>query len=358
MPVRARNTPQPKNDAAEGTFWSQSMPLYIGVLLLILGLIAGFGLRAAFFEAPVIIDPDQNTPSELPALQIQVYLPSDCNGCVQKTIPELILEKRGIAYERTVADTRDPAVIARLKQLGAASLPITVMDTIELQRRDQQLFDTISAYGDNRNGQLVLEDRRVYRQTLLAGSPLILQYLDNPSAACTVTAKAQVLDFDDPLCRDCFASHGQVDRLLENFGPDIDYQYRTYLRAGQGDDGESAANAILCAADQNNFLAYKDRLGQQWYERGLPVWENAQQYTIAQDTNTKDLNAFRACIDTNRHYAQVDRNTSVDAALAARFAITRQPAFVIDCQYVVFNPQSISAVLCGIHPELAGCKDR
>ncbi|MDO8625100.1 MAG: thioredoxin domain-containing protein [Candidatus Diapherotrites archaeon] len=349
----AKNTKSHSNPS----FFQQSTPLYIGLLLLVLGLVVGFGLRAAFFEAPLPTNPDTNTTPTLQPLEVQVFLPANCTNCVEKTVLERILDKRGVLYERKLQNTTDATVQAQLKSWNITTLPVTAVNTLELQRRDPPLFNSIGPYGQNNNGTFFIEEKNIYPDTLLPGSQIILQHLQNPvPSSCSMNTKPVVWEFGDPLCKDCFASHGQVDQLLLTFGNQIQYEYKSFLQSGQDQDDENAANAIECARDQNQLQAYKNEMGQKWYEQGAPIWSTVTQLQIAKDLNMTDLNRFQSCINNGTHRSVVDRNNGIDATLARAFGITRQPAFALDCQYTVMNTQSISQILCDVHPQLVGCK--
>ncbi len=347
--------PAPKTNApnrTENNLLTQAMPLYIGILLLILGAIIGFGVRAAFFEAPVIT-PDQNNQNPTP-LNVTVFTAPNCPSCNQTTSFELLLQKRGIAFTRITKDTADPQVKTEFDSLDANSLPVVSVDLVELQARDSALLTSLTNYGQNKNGQFILEELNLLPATQPI-NPVTIQLVSIPQTNACTSDKPTIIEYSDFLCEDCYNVLGQSVQLQKDFNTEIEYRFVPLTVLGQDNDSELVANSYLCAVDQNTGEQYKKSIFEQFFGLNFPSWDTERQMIAATQAKVPDLNQFATCLDQNKFSSQLNPRTGTNTQQADQFKINRLPTYVIDCQYLVIAPQDITKTLCELHPELTAC---
>ncbi|MBS3061530.1 MAG: thioredoxin domain-containing protein [Candidatus Diapherotrites archaeon] len=343
----------------EPGFWVQSMPIYIGVMLLIVGLLAGFGLRAAFFEAPVITNPDQNNDTnQTNSIEVKVFTDQTCAICNETTSFELLLQKRGVAYTRTSIDISNPQNRATFDSLDANTVPTVSVNAADLKKKDAALEATLSRQFKTKNGQLIMEEIELYAVTK-PDYPIPVKFVQNPSPAACVTAQTPLVwEFGDFLCPECYDTLPQVVQLESDFNNQIQYDFKHMIYFGQDTDSERVANSAECARDQNKFTQYKKTIFEQFFGLNFPSWDPARQLVAATQAQIPDQNQFKTCIDSNQHFDKVNRTNGTDITIARQFKVAMVPAFLIDCQYLVLRPANIANTLCGLHPALAACDNQ
>ena len=66
-----------------------------------------------------------------------------------------------------------------------------------------------------------------------------------------------------------------------------------------------AANAALCASDQNQFWPYHDWLFANQYSENSAAFTKDRLKTIGQDVGIKDLTKFDSCVDSGQHNTEI-----------------------------------------------------
>jgi protein-disulfide isomerase len=66
-----------------------------------------------------------------------------------------------------------------------------------------------------------------------------------------------------------------------------------------------AANAALCAADQNQFWPYHDWLFTNQYSENSGAFTKDRLKTIGQEVGIKDLSKFNSCVDSGQHNSEI-----------------------------------------------------
>ena len=72
-------------------------------------------------------------------------------------------------------------------------------------------------------------------------------------------APIQIIEFSDFQCPFCFQAHPTVSKVLSNYGDKIRFVYRHYPLPNHP-NARPAAEAAACAAEQDRFWQYHDRL--------------------------------------------------------------------------------------------------
>lgn len=187
-------------------------------------------------------------------------------------------------------------------------------------------------------------DPAAARQSLMAALiPKVRHFKGDPNAPVTIIEFA---DFQCPYC----GRHATVT------GPQIDREYiqSNKVRLGYwnfaflGPESNWAAEAAECAADQDKFWEYHDKLfnSQAGENQGAFNKDNLKKF--AEELGL-DTSAFNACLDSGK-YAQLIQD---DSRAASAMGVSSTPTFVINGQ-TLLGAQPFEMFKQVIDKELAG----
>jgi protein-disulfide isomerase len=133
------------------------------------------------------------------------------------------------------------------------------------------------------------------------------------------SAPVEIIEFSDFQCPFCLSAFPTVNRVLQTYGDRVRFTYRHYPLPNHP-NARPAAEAAACAAEQNKFWEYHDRL-----------FQNASKLATAdlkQHAADLGLNAttFNACVDERTFQKDVD----TDVAAANAVGVNGTPAFFIN----------------------------
>jgi protein-disulfide isomerase len=156
-------------------------------------------------------------------------------------------------------------------------------------------------------------------------------------------APITIVEFSDYQCPFCRRWHDEVAPALYAAYPNqIRLVYRNLPLTSIHPDALSAAEAALCAGDQNAYWEYHDKLFS-----GETLGKNIyMQYAQELDLNTT---TFEACIDNRTHQAAVE----ADSDFAVNLGVRSTPTFFINGLAVV-GAQPLEVFKQVIDKELAG----
>ncbi len=135
----------------------------------------------------------------------------------------------------------------------------------------------------------------------------------------TASAPIEIIEFSDFQCPFCLSAFPTVQRVLSTYGDKIRFTYRHYPLPNHP-NARPAAEAAACAAEQNKFWEYHDRLFQ---NQGKLSTADLKQH--AADLGL-DAAAFNACVDSRK--SQQDVETDIAAGNAV--GVNGTPAFFIN----------------------------
>lgn len=147
----------------------------------------------------------------------------------------------------------------------------------------------------------------------------------NPDAPVTVV---EVSDYGCPHCRN-FNIGGTAEALNSSYVETDQVRWIVFpyaLRAAT----QPAAEAALCAAEQDQFFPYHEQL---FEIQDSEVALTREGFVQAAETVGLDVEAFEACLDSNRYRSVVQENMSV----AAGAGVAATPTFFINGQKVEGN---------------------
>jgi protein-disulfide isomerase len=181
-------------------------------------------------------------------------------------------------------------------------------------------------------GSLLLQQRQtsardVYMEALSAKYPVTIALppprISMDAAGRPVrgpaTAPVEIIEFSDFECPYCLKSVPIVAEVLKTYGDKVRLVYRHFPLPNHP-NARPAAEASLCAAEQDQFWAFHDRLFENQSRLTVP---DLKQHAAALGL---DAAKFNACVDERKYRAEVDR----DIAAAQEAGVTGTPAFFVN----------------------------
>jgi len=157
------------------------------------------------------------------------------------------------------------------------------------------------------------------------------------------SAPVTIVEFSDFQCPYCARAAPVVKQLHERYPDSVRIVYRHFPLDSVHPQARPAAEASLCAADQDRFWEYHDVL-----------FENARQLgeedliRYAEELGL-DMAEFRTCLEEGRHAAQVER----DLEAGRRAGVTGTPSFFVNGR-MLGGAQPLEAFVRVIESELEG----
>jgi protein-disulfide isomerase len=245
---------------------------------------------------------------------------------------EALLEKElaGKAKEPTMADL-------------AAHLPPTGLPS-EVSR--EKLFERYKQYLKTENynrakNEYVTQLRKKYGVTV-ALKPLrsTVETAGSPSVG-PEGAQVTLVEFSSFQCSGCGSFAATVQDVLKKYGKQVRLVYRHFTQERTG-LAEQAAEASLCAADQNRFWEMHDLLFKSGHFEPPALMMHAAKLDL-------DLTGFNACMSSRRHADTVKK----DLYAAAGLGVTSAPTLFINGRLLA-GVRSADAIGKIIEEELHG----
>lgn len=156
-------------------------------------------------------------------------------------------------------------------------------------------------------------------------------------------APITIVEFSDFQCPFCKRWFDEVyEPLLDAYPGQIRFVYRHLPLTSIHPDALSAAEAAMCAGEQNAFWEYHDKLF------SSAALGNAVYLRYAQDLNLNET-SFESCLNNGKYQAQIQ----ADSDFALNLGINSTPTFFINGLAVV-GAQPIDVFKQVIDKELAG----
>lgn len=352
MATPKKEAPKAK-EPKDSSFLEKPVPAAVCILLLILGLVAGFALHAWFFPAKNI----SIEPTAKP-LEITLITNSDCKICNPVSALELLLAQRKIPYHTTTLDAKAKLGSDLANELNVASFPTAIVNADAFQKADPALFAKFQPMFPTQNGSLIFEDRLLALQIKVAAN---FMFANSPAGnACTIKLnQATLWEFGDFLAPPVFEADSKIQQLENDLNEQLDFEFKFLFVQSQ--NAEFPAYAQTCAQDQGIGSEYRKQLLERYHSLQIPIWSLEEQFYLAQNVlHIADINRFKDCVTNQEHRDRVSRDNGSDLALAKAYGFTEPrnsvPWFVIDCQYVVQLPDQLPEQVCKQRPDLSNCK--
>lgn len=163
-------------------------------------------------------------------------------------------------------------------------------------------------------------------------------------------------DFQCPACRDF--SQGTEPRLVESFVAtgQARYVYRHYsFLDGDGvsrrGESDQAANASMCAADQEKFWDYHDILFANWNGENQGAFSDSRLQAFAESVGL-EMESFNTCFEANTHKDTIED----DFAAGLAIGVQGTPSVFVNGQKVGQSGRvaSFDEIAQAVQAELAG----
>lgn len=156
------------------------------------------------------------------------------------------------------------------------------------------------------------------------------------------TAPVEIIEFSDFQCPFCLSAFPTLQKVLQTYGDKVRFTYRHYP-LGNHPNARPAAEASACAAEQDKFWEYHDRLFTDQSKLNLG---DLREHAVAVGLNVIN---FNNCLETKKFARQVDED--VDAG--NKVGVNGTPAFFINGR-ILSGAQPFDAFKRVIDEELAG----
>jgi protein-disulfide isomerase len=168
----------------------------------------------------------------------------------------------------------------------------------------------------------------VLAQTQAAAGAEMMKYLTDQARHFKgdENAPVTVIEFSDYQCPYCGVFAKEAGPLLdENYVNKGQVRFVYWNFAFLGDESQWAAEASECAADQNKYWEYHDKLfaSQNGENQGAFTKDNLKKF--AADLGL-DTTAFDACMDSGKYTEQV----KTDTQMAQQIGVQSTPSFLVN----------------------------
>ena len=162
----------------------------------------------------------------------------------------------------------------------------------------------------------------------------------SPRSKGSIQAPIQIMEYSDFQCPSCKAAQSTIKALMNEYPDQIRLRYLHFPLEGHK-WSLIAHRAAECAASQNRFWEYHDRL---YAEQ--EVWSKSAEMPVepflnyAKDVGVGDLNQFAVCLADPKE----DQKVIEDQTAGLSFGVRSTPSFFIDGKLVVGGDKLAEAV--------------
>jgi protein-disulfide isomerase len=196
------------------------------------------------------------------------------------------------------------------------------------------------------SGTVAQANGPVVEAPVVTAEPQYTRYdvpIDGAYALGPADAPITIVEFSDYQCPFCKRWHAEVyDELLAAYPGKIKFVYRNLPLTSIHPDAQGAAEAALCAGEQNAYWQFHDKL------MSNESLGNSAYTQYAQDLNL-DMTTFNACVTDQKYKDAVQ----ADSDFALNLGVRSTPTFFINGLAVV-GAQPLDVFKQVIDQELAG----
>jgi hypothetical protein len=334
-----------------------AMPLYFGILLLIVGLVIGFGIHALVFPPQVII---QREPANTNSVSWVFLSSSECKMCASQSSLELLLASRQVVSNVENLDEASPQGAQLVQQYGIGSFPTAIVSADLLQQTDPSLLTLLKSKFPSalQNGVLVLPEKDLMQETKVY-SAYMLRSLPEGVSLSVPTGKTVLWEFGDDLERATFDALPTVSAIVNDFNQQLEFDFK---HMGLYPNSEATAVIDECSKKIGLFPAYHKFSIERYNTRNRPIWDWIEGRNLALElgimATSPDVNIFKECVQSQETLPIVQTSTGLDANLSKAYGIQRVPTFVLNGRFVIIGYQELQKDLCLQFPELTACKEQ
>ncbi len=322
--------------------WGITVALLIGILLILLVLI---GIALTLSPSEDVKEETELKDQE--GLQLVVIEDSGCLVCQTDLFAEQVKANLFPDLNVVKIDANSEEGKEILSSLGSKTTPVYLFSE-EVTQDPNWETQLASAFE-----KVTIGESPYYKlQDMLVPIKYVIDAPEVTDSAIVVgdeNAPLTIIEFSDYECPFCGIAEGN-EELLEafraqspNYEPPVPKIFEEYVETGKvkfvyynfplediHPNARDAHNAALCAAEQDNWRAYSEKLyldRNSWIEASD---REAVFYSFAIKTGVEDEDAFRDCYNERRYDIQIDE----ELELGSSYSITGTPAFFIGKHFI------------------------
>jgi protein-disulfide isomerase len=300
----------------------------------LLGLMTCIPTRVVAEELPSVVATVQGQPiaaedltnalrGELLRLEIQRYqlLREKLDDLIATKIFSLEAAQRGVSVQQFIHD-----------EIGAkiqAVTPEQVQAFYEANKnRIRQPFEKVSEQITSYLQQQAQEQRRQallkelqprYPVTVALRAPTVEIATEGEPSLGPTNAPVTIVEFSDFQCPYCRQAQGTLKRLMAAYEGKIKLVFRDFPLRNIHPQAQKAAEAAQCAAEQQKFWPYHDKLFASTSFQMEELKKFAQELEL-------NLEQFTTCLDSNKHAPGID----ADMQAGQQAGVNATPTFFVN----------------------------
>src|SRR5919198_1332167 len=283
-------------------------------MMTLLGLMTLIPVRVAAEELPSVVATVQGQPiaaedltkalrGELLRLEIQRYqtLREKLDELIADKIFSLEAAQRGVSVQQFVHDE----ISAKIQ----AVTPEQVQGFYEanknrirqpLEKVSEQIASYLQQQAQEQRRQAFLKELRSrYPVTVALRAPTVQVATEGKPALGPANAPVTIVEFSDFQCPYCRQAQGTLKQLMAAYEGKIKLVYRDFPLRNIHPQAQKAAEAAQCAAEQQKFWPYHDKL---FASSSLQMDELKK---FAQELDLS-LEQFTTCLDSSKYASEID----------------------------------------------------
>ncbi len=349
------------------------IPIYLMIMLVLLGLLVGLGINMLFFPQPEIPDPGINpdlnvNDTEYRTVPITLIYTDDCVSCRKTNTIEELFIVRQIPYTITEVELSSAEGQELLEQFDLETLPTALVDAekIKFYPSTKTNFDGVFKLQNNKYiaPELNLNENAYYPS----------YYLEKPVEFCS-SEKPSIVHFDDYYSEESIAAKNILYDFMQDFNQSVDFKF-SFTQFISRDENAIIGNLFLtCAGEQDYYAELEQKItgiycnnpfkGDEEIITGPEIMgcetlsghygTALSQFELDVALGRTDINAdsFNMCIENKDFLLNNAENIAKDLGLTK---IPPGGIFLLDCEETT-SLSNLKEDFCNKHPEIEACSD-
>lgn len=265
--------------------------------------------------------------SELLRLEIERYqvMKRKLDELIADRLMQLEATKRGVSVQQlkqdAIAAKTTPVTSEQVKAFYEANKN-------RIHQPLERIAPRIKAYLQRRAQQdqreaFIRELRERYPVTIALRPPRVDVDADNAPVKGPADAPVTIIEFSDFQCPYCRRVHPTLKRLMHEYQGRVKLVYRNFPLRNIHPQAQKAAEAAQCAAEQDRFWPYHDKL----FSTSRLQVDDLKKYAQELGLNTEQ---FNTCLDTDKYASKIEQ----DLQAGAKAGVNATPSFFVNGQPV------------------------
>ena len=304
------------------------------VMIILLGLMTLIPTRLAAEELPAVVATVQGQPiaaedltnalrGELLRLQIQRHqlLREKLDELIAHKIFSLEAAQRGVSVQQFVHDE----ISAKIQTVTPEQVQAFYeANKNRIKQPLEKVSEQITSYlqqqaQDQRRQSLLKELRSRYPVTVALRAPTVEIATEGEPSLGPANAPVTIVEFSDFQCPYCRQAQGTLKQLMAAYEGKIKLVFRDFPLRNIHPQAQKAAEAAQCAAEQQKFWPYHDKLFASTNFQMDELKKFAQELEL-------NMEQFTSCLDSSKYAAGVD----ADMQAGQQAGVNATPTFFVN----------------------------